>query len=109
MAARLRFAARVTILRSAMVDDGMSTVQASPEPVVALWADRRDVSDGEKLRSGELMAELSARFTFRAESRSRGITAKDRLQHGQNVFHIVGIKETRNGALIEVTCGRVDQ
>jgi head-tail adaptor len=107
MARGLRFARRVTVLRAgAAVDDGLQSRPGAEVEAFSRMADRRDVSDGERFRSGEVMAELGTRYTLRADSLTRTITAKDRLREGGVVLQILGVKEAGAGALIEVTCAR---
>lgn len=107
MPRRLRFATRVTVLRhGAATFDGLQDVPGALAEVVTRMADRRDVSDGERFRSGEVMAEIVTRYTLRADSLTRTITPKDRLREGAagGGVAIVGVKEVAGGSLIEVSC-----
>lgn len=110
MARQLRFATRVTILRAGpAVSDGLQRRPGAEVAVCTRWASRRDVSDSERLRSGEVMAEIGTRYTLRSDSLTRTITAKDRLRQGPDggpVLAILGVKEVAEGALIELTCAR---
>jgi head-tail adaptor len=107
MARGLRFAWRVTVLRAgAPVDDGLQLRPGAEVDAFSRMAARRDVSDGERFRSGEVMAELGTRYTLRADSQTRTITAKDRLREGGEVLQILGVKLAGEGALVEITCAR---
>lgn len=58
-----------------------------------LWAERRDVSDGEMIAAGELGAYLAARFTVRRSSVTEAITPRDRLRHEGAVWNIQAVRE----------------
>lgn len=109
MAKGYRFATRVAVLRhGAAVSDGLQLVPGALAEVGRRWASRRDVSDGERFRSAETMAELGARYTLRADSLTRAITPKDSLREGDAgpVLAILGVKLIAEGALVEITCAR---
>jgi SPP1 family predicted phage head-tail adaptor len=96
------FNVRIEFLRRADVDDGFQKV---PGPAVCLgwvWAMRRDISDGERFKAGEMATELTARFVVRRTDLTLGITPKDTILHGRELS-IVGIKTISEGTLIEIT------
>lgn len=93
----------VQFLRARIVDDGFTDGEVFDLHGAPVRAARRDVSDGEKLRAGELMAEIMARFTIRSSDFSREITAKDRLQSGGLTWDIVGMKQLDRGRWLEIT------
>lgn len=68
-----------------------------------VWGSRRDVSDGEKMAAGGVMATIVARFVVRSSALTRGLTAKDRLTEGGRVFMIAGIKELDRRGFLEIT------
>ena len=96
---------RVQFERYTATDDGFGQVQdwtahGSPVP-----AERRDVSDGEKARAGEVQATLMTRFIVRWSPFSADITPKDRLTTEGRAFNIVGAKESGGRRrYIELTC-----
>lgn len=99
-----RFNVRARFLRVALVDDGLQMVPGAPYPVGTVWAARRDISDGERFKAGELASELVARFVVRSTELSRSITPKDLLQQEPGApLQIVGVKIIRDGALVEIT------
>ena len=99
-----RFAHRVVVLRRVLIDDGLQMTPGPAAEIVAMWASRQDVSDGERFRSGEKAADLVARFVVRATTETRGISAKDTLRDGLGTeLEIIGVKSIREGALIEIT------
>lgn len=99
-----RFGTRVSFLRSAQVDDGFQLVAGTPVKLGTVWAARRDISDGERFKAGQVASELVARFIVRSTDLSRSITPKDMLvQEPGDPLQIVGVKVIREGALIEIT------
>ena len=84
---------RLQILRAPVVDDGYQTRLGEFAVIGTIWGARRDVSDGERQRSGMIGAEITARFQVRSSVFSRAITPKDRLREGGREFDITGIKE----------------
>lgn len=102
---------RITILRSELIDDGYSMVPGPWEPIGIIAAHRADISDGEKFRAAQVQASISTRFTVRSSEFSRRIDPRDRIQHGDLVFNIIGAKESKEGRFqfIELTCAaRID-
>lgn len=70
------------------------------EPV---WASKRDVSDGERYRAGEVSARLMTRFQVRWNETTSAITPKDRLECEGLTYDIVGIKELGRRVGREIT------
>lgn len=100
---------RITIERATSVTD-----PASGEPILTwstlatVWASRSDVTDGEKLAGGQVLATLVSRFVVRSTPITKASTPLDRLTHDGEVWEITGIKETRDGRnrFIEVSTAR---
>ena len=100
------FDRRVQLLRAGLLDDGY---QAGPGEFLRygapIAAARRDVSDGEKLASGTVLATLDTRFRVRSSAFTRGILPTDRLISDGRTFAILGVKEVEGRfAMIEITC-----
>lgn len=89
----MRLDRRVQFQRFTTTDDGFSTVEAWADHGAPVWAQRSDVSDGEKARAGEVQASLMTRFMVRSSAFTRGLTPKDRLVTESVTFNITGIKE----------------
>ena len=100
------FDRRVQVLRSGLVDDGYQTAEGEYRNYgSAIAASRRDISDGEKLASGAVLASLDTRFRVRSSAFTRCILPSDRLRSEGRIFEILGIKEVEGRfALIEITC-----
>ena len=72
-------------------------------PDGTIWASRKDVSDGEKMAAGGVMATLAARFVVRSSELTRGLTPKDALIEGGKTFQIMGIKELDRRGFLEIS------
>jgi head-tail adaptor len=103
MGAGVRLDRRVQFLRAALVDNGLEQVETFAPHGVAVWASRKDVSDGEKARAGEVQAVLMSRFVIRSSAFSRGLTPKDRLTSEGRAWDISGIKEVGRRDYLEIT------
>ncbi|WP_311270495.1 head-tail adaptor protein [Sphingobium sp. WCS2017Hpa-17] len=97
---------RVSIWRSATVDDGIAAVDGEPAEVGKRWAEKIDVSDGEKLRAQQMGQELSTRFAMAGDSLSRTITASDIIKCEGATYYVVGTKAVgnRRNEEVEITC-----
>jgi head-tail adaptor len=96
------FNVRVDLMRRDVVDDGFQSVPGPAVCIGTVWAARRDISDGERFKAGEMATELAARFVVRPSQLTRSITPKDTIMHGRELA-IVGIKTISEGTLIEIT------
>lgn len=78
---------------------------AGTPTVTTVWARREDVSDGERLASGQVGAHRMSRFVVRSTTATRAITPVASLTHDGKTYNIMGIKETREGRnrFLEVT------
>lgn len=96
---------RVQFQRAALFDDGLGNVLGPFQPFGnVMAASRRDVSDAEKMASGRLQSEVTARFRVRSSVFTRSLLASDRLICDGKVFNILGIKEAEGrGTFLEIT------
>jgi SPP1 family predicted phage head-tail adaptor len=95
------------------------SLSQGPFGQVEAWADhglphpaaKRDVSDAERQRAGEVQAHVTTRFQVRWSPVTAGITPKDRLVCEGRTYDITGIKEMDGRRQwLELTCAaRVDQ
>lgn len=97
-----RFDRRITLLRKAVANTGLGVTEAWGQ-IGEIWASRKDVSDGEKMAAGGVMATLSARFVVRSSDLTRGLTPKDALIEGGKTFQIAGIKEMDRRRFLEIS------
>lgn len=84
---------RIQFRRAAQTDDGLAVVEVWADHGSPVWAAKKDASDAERWRAGEVQASITTRFTVRWSEFSRGITPKDRLTCEGTEYDITGIKE----------------
>ena len=94
---------RITILRAALVDDGLQNREGPHEAIATIWARKMDVSDSERQRAGVVGAEITTRFQVRSSVVSRAITPKDRIRYGARDYEITGIREVGRLDMLEIT------
>ena len=94
---------RVEVLRADLVDTGYGTEPGEPAVLLAVWAERADVSDGERFANGIEAAEITARFRVLACDATRGIRPSDRLRCEGREFDVVGVKEIEGRTGLEIT------
>ena len=105
----MKLDSRIQFRRAAKVDDGFAKVEQFADHGPELWAGKVDVSDGERLRAGELSATITARFVVPSMVLTRGITPKDQLVYNGATYAIYGIKELGKRWRLEITAGaRID-
>lgn len=93
---------RVTFERVTETNTGLGLTTAWAG-LGTVWASRKDISDGEKMAAGGVMATVAARFVVRSSVMTRGLLAQDRLTEGGRVFQITGIKEMDRRGYLEIT------
>jgi len=105
----MRLDRRVQFLRCTLSDGAFGQDEAWAAHGVPVPAERRDISDGERWRAGEVQAHVSTRFRVRSSGFARGVTPKDRLICEGRTFEIVGIKELDRLRTLEITAAaRID-
>ncbi len=72
------------------------------------WASYEPISDGERLRSSETAATLSARFVIRYSSAVATLNPKDRLTFDGTTYEILHVKELGRREGLEITAGARD-
>jgi len=96
---------RVHFRRGTLADDGFGETLTFAEHGDVIWAAKRDLSDGEKLRAGEVAATIMTRFTIRWSAFTARLSPKDTLVCEGLTYEIVGIKETEaRRRFLELTC-----
>lgn len=84
---------QVQFRRAVLADDGLSMVETWADHGGIVWAAKKDISDSERWRAGEVSANISARFLVRYSAFAGDITPKDRLVCDGVSYDITGIKE----------------
>jgi SPP1 family predicted phage head-tail adaptor len=81
---------RVVILRAGVVDTGLAREEGEFVEIGKRWANRRDLSDRERMLAAQQGADATTRFNVASDSLTRTITASDRLVLDDVVYAIVG-------------------
>ncbi|MEW9838233.1 phage head closure protein [Mesorhizobium marinum] len=100
--------------RRIVIERATVTYNAFNEPVqtwathATVSAERKDVSDGERLAAGQVGSSLHTRFKIRANPTSKGFKPTDRVSYDGAIWSIFGIKETSEGRnrYLELTCAK---
>lgn len=85
---------RISFKGPQIVDDGVQRVEQMTPVGHPIRAQKTDVSDGEKFRSGQDAAWLISRFIVRHNSFTATLTPSHRLICAGREYEILGIKET---------------
>lgn len=94
---------RVQFLRKTLVNDGLGYAENWQNAGAPQAASRKDISDGERWRAGEVQAHVTTRFVIRYSAFARSITPGWRLTCEGKLYDIFGVKELENNRLIEIT------
>jgi SPP1 family predicted phage head-tail adaptor len=97
--------------RATLVDDGLGQAQVWADHGLPHPVEKRDISDGERWRAGEVQAHVTTRFKIRWSPFTADISPRDRLVCEGVVYDIVGIKEIdgRRRWLEMTAAARIDQ
>jgi head-tail adaptor len=94
---------RVQFRRLALVSDGFGSAESWANHGAAQPAAKKDISDGERWRAGEVQSHVTARFVVRSSEFTRGLTPADRLDCQGLSYDIAGIKELDRRGFLEIT------
>lgn len=100
----------VQFRRATTTDGGFGVSETWADHGSPVWAEKKDVSDGERWRAGEVAAHITCRFVVRWSEFARAITPADRLVCDGVEYNIAGIKEvgTRRAWLEITAAARAD-
>jgi len=101
--------------RLVRIERATATADTFNEPIetwtllAEVWAERRDLSDGERFSRDGTMAHLTTRFTVQWLPELDNLGARDRIICDGRIFDINGVKEAINDMWLEVTAAaRID-
>lgn len=106
---------RVQVRRATVSDNGFNSSRnwSAADPAAdnfgtPVWAQKTDLSDGERWRAGEVAAHITTRFVVRHSSFTVSIASTDRIVCEGDVYEITGIKEGEGRRQwLEITCARM--
>lgn len=97
----------VQFQRRTLVDNGFNQTEVWEDHGATHMAAKRDLSDGERWRAGEVQAHVTTRFTLRWSPFTADISPKDRLVFEGETYEIVGAKDSAGRRQYrEFTCAR---
>lgn len=91
---------RVMLLRRTVTQGSAGDAQESFTDLAEVWAERQDVSGREYVRSGQQLAERTARFTIRWRG---DFTSIDRLSHDGQEWVVLNVAEVGRREGLEIT------
>lgn len=94
---------RVQFLRATLVDNGLEQVETFSNHGATVPAQKKDISDAERFRAGEVQAHITTRFQVRWSAFTAGLTPKDRLSTEGRVYDVFGIKELDRRRTLEIS------
>jgi SPP1 family predicted phage head-tail adaptor len=99
---------RIVIERSTSTPNAFNEPVETWAPLITVWAERKDVSDAEKMSAGQISSMLMSRFVIRSSAAAKGVKPSDRISYDGAIWSIFGVKETQDGRnrFIEITAGR---
>lgn len=101
--AHLNLDRRITILRRTSTVNTFNESDDTWTTLTTVWASVIPVSDGERLRAGETLAQKSNRYTIRHSSVVDSVNPRDRIVYDTKTFDINGIKEIGRNEFLEIT------
>lgn len=94
---------RIDLQRATLVADDFNEDMQTWITFATVWAEKRDVSDGERVKAAEVAAEISTRFTILWSQQVADLSPKDRVLFGDRVFDIYSVKELDRRKGLEIT------
>lgn len=101
--ANLTLDRRVTITRRSGAANAFNEPADTWSTLATVWASVTPVSDGERLRAGETLAQKSSRFLIRWSSAIASVNPRDRLSFDGATWDISGVKHIGRKQFYEIT------
>ena len=93
----------VTIRRLALTYNDDNEPMTEWSDLAQVWAEKRDISDGEKVRAAQVGATMTARFRMLWSEQISDVNPKDRIALDGREYDIVGVKEIGRRDGLEIT------
>lgn len=101
---------RITIQRATETRDDFNNVVKTWSTLKTVWAEKRDVSDSERISSQEVGADITTRFWIEWYRDLEDLNPKDQLVYNGNTYRITAVKEMGRKQGMEITASaRTDQ
>jgi SPP1 family predicted phage head-tail adaptor len=92
---------RITAERASVTTDAFGGVVETWYELATVWAEKLDLSDGERWRTAEVAAQVTTRFRIRWRL---AVTVEDRIVCDGRTFEVHGVKELGRREGQEITC-----
>lgn len=93
----------ITIQRMTLTYDAHNRPIETWADVAQVWAEKRDVSDGERFRAAQTEAQITTRFRLLWSPQIADVNPKDRIALDGALYDISGVKEIGRREGIEIT------
>ena len=101
---------RLTLRRATVTTNSLNELVSNWSDLATVWASKKDVSDGERVRAQEVGSSITTRFQVRWSTVTASLTPKDRLVCEDREYEITGVKEIGRRVGLEITAtARTDQ
>lgn len=97
------FDRRITVERMTSTPDEFNAPVERWLPLATVWASKRDVKDGERLRADGISSQITTRFRIRHSRLVADINPSDRVIFNGLTYDIVAVKELGRIEGIEIT------
>lgn len=94
---------RITIARRSGTANAFNEPGETWTTVTTVWASMTPISDGERTRAGETLAQKAARFVIRYSTTTSSVDPRDRLIFDGATYDINGVKEISPNEYLELT------
>ena len=86
---------RIQFQKAAISDDGFGEVETFANHGQPLFASKKDLSDAERARAGEISGQITTRFVVRWSPFTAAIGIKEQIICEGVTYNITGIKEAQ--------------
>ena len=94
---------RIVLKRASSTLNGFNEPVYSWATLATVWAQMVPVNDGERMRAGETLADMQARFIIRWSAKAATVDPRDRLTFNEREYDINGVKLIGRNEYIEIT------
>jgi SPP1 family predicted phage head-tail adaptor len=94
---------RIVIQRAVTSADDFNQPVETFATLATIWAAAVPVSDGERMQSGQTLANKMIRFTIRYSSDVADVDPRDRIVFDGRTYDIAGVKEIGRREGLEIT------
>lgn len=94
---------RITLLRKSVTTGDFNDEVVTWSPIATVWAEKKDISDRERLQARETTAEITTRFRIRWSQVVRYVDPEHRIEYDGRTYEIFSVKEVGRRDGLEIT------